>query len=128
MSEAHIPDPLPITGFKLPLRASFTGIKSAPLLAMADNSIAPLLKLYDDHIEYRVILKGKKDYAQIERIEAVQGFGTQNVILIWRDSNFTFTGNLRQEEWLRELLRFFQRRQLPLSASALQVLDAPKKE
>ena len=111
MSEWTIPDPLPPSGLRVPIRAAFTGIKSVPLLALAENSIAPLLVLYDDGLECRVF-KRRRDYSQVERVEASQGLWTQNVVFVWKDDSFTFIGNLIHEQRLRELLRFLERRVL----------------
>jgi len=93
-------------------------------LALAENSIAPLLVLYDDGLECRVFFKRRRDYSQVERVEAAQGLWTQNVVFVWKDDNFTFIGNLIHKQRLRELLRFLERKGLPLADSALKVLEA----
>ena len=49
------------------------------------------------------------------------------IIFIWHDNMFTFTANLRHEEYLPELLRFLQSRMVQLSDSAHKVLDEAKK-
>lgn len=125
MPESVIPDPLPDEGFKVPLRVSFTGIKKMPHLALSHNQIFPLLILLADGVEFRVFIKRKKSYSQVERIDALETFATHNVIIVWKDSAFAFVGNVRDKELFREVLRFFQRRQLRLSDSARQALNAP---
>lgn len=127
MSEWSIPEPLPSTGFQVPLRVSFTGMKKMPHIALCYNQIFPLLVLYPDGVEFRVFIKRKKDYSQIERIDALETFATHNVIIVWKDSAFAFVGNVRDANLFRDVLRFFQRKQLPLSDSARQVLDAPRR-
>jgi hypothetical protein len=122
-----IPNPIPSEGFKVPLRASFTGPKGAPLIAMSDNSLFPLLKLYEDRLEFRVFIKGRKSYADIERVLAHHGLGTDNIVFFWKDSAFAFTANVKGKELLQEILGFLQRRGVPLDESALKILNAPIK-
>jgi len=126
MSGITIPNPLPADGFKVPVRATFTGPKSAPLIALSNNSMFPLLKLYDDGVEFRVFIKRKKSYADIERVDAARTVLTDNVVFVWKDSVFTFTANVRGEALLRELLHLLEHRGVPLSDSARRVLDAPR--
>jgi hypothetical protein len=123
MQTITIPDHLPLEGLKIPLRAAFTGPKSTPLIAMYDNSIFPLLKLYEDGLEFRVFIKRRKSYADIERVLARQRIWTDNVSILWKDSVFAFTANVRGKELLQELLRFLQRRGVPLGESATRVLQ-----
>ena len=123
MSEVVIPDPLPANGFKVPLRATFTGPKSAPLVALSHNSMFPLLKLYNDSVEFRVFIQRRKSYTDIERVEIARSFLTDNVIFVWKDSVFTFTANVSGEKILQELARFLQRHGVPLAESAQQVVN-----
>ncbi len=125
MPENSIPNPLPAQGYKVPVRVAFTGPKSAPLAAMSKNGIFPLLKLYDDGVEFRVFVRGKKNYADIERVQARRGFMTENIIFFWKDSPFTFTANVGGRECLTELLQFLQARGVPLDESARKILAAP---
>jgi hypothetical protein len=127
MEALDIPYPLPDEGFKIPLRAAFTGIKNVPHLALTHSSISPKLTLYNTEIEYGVVRGSKKPYSDIERVEVFQTIATNNVIFIWQDSMFTFTANLRHEEHLPELLRFLQSRMVQLSGSAHKVLEEAKK-
>jgi hypothetical protein len=122
MTSLTIPDPLPADGFPVPLRASFLVFRRVPLLGVASNSAAPKLVLYLDHLAYRVLGSRRKAYAEIETVGALQGFGTQNVLLVWKGSLLAFSGNLGRADALVEVLRFFQRRRLPLSDRAKALL------
>jgi hypothetical protein len=102
--ESIIPDPLPVAGFQVPLRVSFTGMKKVRHLALFYNQIFPQLILYADGIEFRVFIKRKKSYSQVERIEALETFATHNVIIVWKDSAFAFVGNVRDEKLFHEYL------------------------
>lgn len=81
--------------------------------------------LYPDGVEFRVFIKRRKSYSQIERIDALKTVATRNVVIVWKDSVFAFVGNVRDEESFYEVLQFFRRKGLPLSDSARQLLDAP---
>lgn len=123
MEKITLPDPLPSEGFKIPLRAAFTGLKGMPLIALSHNSIAPLLRLFADGVEFRVFIPRKKSFADIERVDAAQGFATQNVIFIWKDSAFAFVGNVGDADNLRAVLRFLQKRGVLLGETARRVLE-----
>ncbi len=125
MEKMVIPDPLPPDGFRVPLRACFTGTKGSAWVAMSHNSIAPLLQLYGDGAKFRVFIPRRKSYGDIELVDARQTIGTQNVRLVWKDSNFTFVGNLGDAENLRTLLAFFEQKGAPLSDNARRLLHAP---
>jgi hypothetical protein len=116
-----IPDPLPREGFDVPLRASFRVFRGAPLLGVATNNAAPRLILFDDAIEFRVVTRQRRRWEDLERVDARQSFGTQNIILHWRRNFFAFSGNLGAEAPLIALLRFFGGRGAELTKEAVAV-------
>ncbi|HEV2800727.1 MAG TPA: hypothetical protein VGW12_09530 [Pyrinomonadaceae bacterium] len=118
-----IPEPLPREGVRVPLRAAFTGIKGVPLLAVAHNNAAPVLELFRDTVRTRVIRAQRKPLSSIERVNCLRTVGTRNVEIIWRDSLFTFSGNVEDDDWLAAVLCFFRRCGVPLSDRARQYLD-----
>jgi hypothetical protein len=79
-----IPDPLPHGGFAISLRASFLVFKFLPIFGIATNNAAPRLVLFNDRLEFRVIAGRLRRYEDLEYIDALQTFGTQNIILCWR--------------------------------------------
>ncbi|HKY08218.1 MAG TPA: hypothetical protein VJQ55_08255 [Candidatus Binatia bacterium] len=117
-----IPDPLPESGLSIPLRASFLVFKIFPLFGMATNNAAPRLVLFNDRIEFRVIASQARRYEELEYIDALQTFGTQNIILCWRRRFFAFSANLGDKGRLFDLLRFFQRRRINLTERAHSIL------
>jgi hypothetical protein len=117
-----IPDALPDSGFTIPLRASFLVFKTFPLLGVATNTASPRLDLFNDRVEFRVIRRQIRHYADLEYIDARQTLGTQNIILCWRGRSFAFAANLGAEEPLVELLRFFQRRAIALTERARSIV------
>lgn len=117
-----IPHPLPAAGLPITVRASFTVFKPFPLLAIATNSLAPLLMLFEDALEHRVITTRRHAYRDIEQIDARQNFATQNIIFYWRDGLFAFSANVGEAAALRSLLIFFAGRQIPLTDRARKIL------
>ena len=117
-----IPSPLPDGGFSIPLRASFLILRKFLLLGVATNNAAPRLILHEDRIEHRVIISQIHRYEELEHVDARQALGTQNIILYWRRGVFAFSANLGAEDALVELLRFFQRRGIVLTARVTSLL------
>lgn len=122
MNGSSSPSSLPTDGLNIPLRASFSGMKRRPILALGHNSINPLLRLFEDHIESRVFLKSKKSYAEIEHIDTYQTLGTNNIIIVWKTGWFAFVGNVKNKDYLPELVRFFQNKNVPLGESAKKLV------
>jgi hypothetical protein len=107
----------------------FLVFKGAPLLGVATNNAAPRLALFDDGVEFRVITRQRRRYEDLERVDARQKFGTQNLILHWRHNFFAFSGNLGAEAPLIALLRFFGGRGIELTkeSAALAVKYSQQK-
>ncbi|HEX2929070.1 MAG TPA: hypothetical protein VHV54_05110 [Candidatus Binatia bacterium] len=118
----NIPTPLPTEGYSISPRASFAVFKSFPLLGIATNSLTPKLILFQDHIECRVLKTQRRHYEEIESVDALQTFGTQNVILFWRAGILAFSANLGKEELLIALLHFFRDRGNVLGDRARKIL------
>jgi hypothetical protein len=118
------PTPLPPEGFSTRPRASFAVFRGLPLLGIATNSLTPKLILFKDYIECRVLKTQRRRYEEIESVDALQAFGTQNVILFWRAGILAFSANLGKEEPLLALLRFFRDRGNVLGDRARKILAA----
>lgn len=119
-----IPDPLPDKGLSIPVRASFSVLKAFPLVAVATNNLTPKLILFKDGVEFRVIITQRRRYEEIESVDALQQFGTHNLVLYWRGRSLAFSANLGKEEPLIALLRFFRDRGNTLAESARKLLAA----
>ncbi|MEJ7810761.1 MAG: hypothetical protein WKG32_10170 [Gemmatimonadaceae bacterium] len=119
----NIPEPLPASGFDVPLRASFTVFRSLPLLGVSTNSASPRLTLFPDRVEYKVIARVAKRYDEIHAVDVRQTLGTQNAILFPRGGMFAFSGNLGEEMALVALLAYFERRNVPLTPRAKALRD-----
>lgn len=119
-----IPENIPANGLAIPLRASFTVLKHLPLLAVARNNLGPGLLLFDDSIECLVITTRRRWLHEIDRIDALQTFGTQNIIFCWRRRLCAFTANVGDADVLRSLLRYFSRQQLRLTERAGKIMTS----
>ena len=118
-----IPAKLDSNGFQVPLLASFTGIKQIPLVAISHNNISPVLIIYEDSIKYKVIKKKSMPYSEIYEVNILDTIGTKNVQIVFKNSFFTFSGNLFDKDNLLEVLKFFKRKNVNLSPSAKKYLN-----
>ena len=117
-----IPEKLDGNGFQIPLLASFTGIKVIPLVALSHNSLSPALTVYEDSLKYKVLKEKVVPYSEIYEVDILDTVGTKNIRILFKNSPFTFSGNLFHKDNLLELLKFFKRRNLKLSPSANRYL------
>lgn len=117
-----IPNPLPDDGYAVPLRATFTGIKNVPLLALAHNNLSARFVLFPDHLAYRVMFQKERPYAAIEAIDASHRL--KQIEIVWRGKWLTLTAGFRKHAPLLEVLQFFDDKNLPLTDNAQQVLAA----
>jgi hypothetical protein len=106
-----------VAGLVIPLKISFIGLKSAPSIAFAHNSLAPVLVLFDDHLVQRVIFKQPRKYSEIEYVE-VSRTDTDNLDIVYADSSFTFSCKLAQDRDLAKVLQFFARKGVRLGEAA----------
>jgi len=118
-----IPDKLDRNGFQIPLLASFTGIKLIPLVALSHNSLSPALTIYEDSLKYKVLKEKVVPYSDIYEVDILDTVGTKNIRVVFKNSSFTFSGNLFHKDNLLELLKFFERKNVKLSPSAIRYLS-----
>ena len=119
-----IPENMPADGFAIPLRASFTVFKRFPLLGVASNNHGPRLILFHDSVQYRVIITGQHNFQDIEHIDALQTFGTQNIVFCWRRRLCAFSANVGDADVLCSLLRYFSARRVRLTERARKIMTA----
>jgi hypothetical protein len=117
-----IPETLPAEGLDIPLRAAFLVLRPFPLLAVAHNNAAPVLTLFPTHLEYRVLTRARRDYADLDLIDVRQVLRTQSVLIGARGRFLAFSGTVHGEDTLTALVGFFARRGLPLSERASALL------
>jgi hypothetical protein len=115
--------PLPKEGVSIPVKATFGGFKKwLPRSAgYSHNNAFPVFRFYDGELECRVIRTVRRRYADIEAVDVLQSFGTNNLIIDWRDSVLNFAANVSDED-LRPVLKFFETKGVPLTGRARAVL------
>lgn len=120
------PDPvaLPPGGVRVPLMATFLGVRSVPWLALGHNSLYPLLVLHPEHVEYRMFIRCRRDYREIEKVEAMTTIGTRNIEFHWLGSGLTFTANIRSERWRLWVLNALVRRGVAVGPGAQRLMTS----
>jgi len=114
------------------LVAAFKGIKFIPPpFVFGHNNLNPKLILRENGIEFKSLLFTQhKPYASIDKVDVfindikVLGITTTNIIIVFKDSIFTFTGNLNNLEKLKELVILFDDKQCSLSEKAKTFKDS----
>ena len=116
--------PLPGKGVAVPIYATFTGHKIMPFWwAISTNSATPKLRLFEDELELKVMKTHRKLLRDIAVADAYCGkIKTNNLILTWNDTPWTFTANVIQRNWLMQTLEFLVRKEVPLSPRAVRLL------
>ena len=120
----NLTSPLPENGIAVPIYATFTGHARMPFWwACSTNSFNPKLRLFEDELELKVIKTHRRQLKDILVADAYCGMvKTNNIILTWNDTPWTFTANIIQRNWLNQTLEFLARKQVPLSPRAARLL------
>lgn len=123
MQTFSVPQTLPEDGFKVPVEATFLGFRNVPLIAIAYNNTSSSLVLFEEFVEYKVCRTRRYHYSKIDCIGVFRTIGTENIEINFRNSLFSFSGNLFEKENLIELIQFFKRKGLNLTDGAAALLD-----
>lgn len=98
---------IPPEGIRIPITQSFSGYKPFAAFGLSHNNMNPLLILFDDHIEYRVILKNSKRFGDIEYIKPIMN---RQLRFVFYGSFLTLSVWLRNAEDRTTLLNFLSSR------------------
>jgi hypothetical protein len=98
---------IPPEGIRIPVRQTFTGFKALGAFGISHNNMNPLFKVYDERIEYRVIIKSSKRYGEIEWVKPV---GNRRLRIAFYGSFLSLTVWLTRPEDQQKLLIFLQAR------------------
>ena len=112
---------------KADLIAGFGGLKFIPMpFVFSTNNFNPKLILYENHIEYRGgFVSRKLTYKNIEKIDVYfMGKFTNSLVIYKTNSVWTFVGNFRKKQQLKEFLAFFEAKGCNLTAKAKAKLNA----
>lgn len=116
---------------KIELVAAFKGLTFLPNpLTIGLNNANPKLILKKEQIEFRNLLfTTKKTYSQIEEVDVyinsfkLFGISTTNICLTFKDSIFTFVGNLNNMARLIELVTYFRDKGIVLTERAKKTIN-----
>ena len=111
---------------EVPVKATFGSYKFlykiSKWIGTSINNLNPLFSLFDDHIEYKVILKKESKLENIELVAISTAPLTTNITIFFNDTSSIFTANLMDSENRLKVLKFFEEKQVPLSAEAKNLL------
>ena len=110
--------------FEADLLASFTGISFMPkIYTLSHNNAAPVLRLYEESLEYRGGFRLKKsDYANIKKVDVFTILATKSICLYFKDTLRTFYGNFREDSDRVDCLRIFMGKGCRLTEEALALV------
>lgn len=112
---------IPPEGITVPISNSFSGLKPlGGMFGFARNNLNPMLTLYDERIEYRVIIKASKRYGDIEQVRAR---GSRQMQFDFFGSLVTLSVWLRNEEDRTTLLNFLRSRGVNLDEKARALVN-----
>ena len=91
----------------IPAKATFAGIRGIPWLAIATNNASPWFVMAPSGIEYRVIRKHKRAYADITQVDVRTAPGTVNIEIQFRDELLTLAVNVGTNKTAKTALAHF---------------------
>ena len=86
--------PLAIKGGAVPVVATFTGLRGLPWVALATNSLNPVLRIESEQLVYRVLRQRERPFADIRQVDVREAYGTFNLIFEFHDARRTFVANV----------------------------------
>ncbi|TSD59590.1 hypothetical protein FFI97_004515 [Variovorax sp. KBS0712] len=113
--------PLAIKGGAVPVVASFTGLRGLPWVALATNSLNPVLRIESEQLVYRVLRQRERPFADIRQVDVREAYGTFNLIFEFHDARRTFVANVGTAARGAQALALLPE-SVPLSARAREAL------
>ena len=110
------------------LEAAFLGLRALPWFALAHNSLNPRLILHADRLEYRVLRRHERPYSAIAEVDYRNWRSTQNIVLAFEGSAFTFIANTGVLGRTRAAIARLQAQGCVLSPRAQALLNASANE
>ncbi len=127
LKQTPIAEQITITnGYRVSLFSSHRALKIAPLFTtFARNQLWPKLLLFNDHIEFTVLILTSRRMVDIEMIDIAPSFGTQSLVINFKGNPICFIGYIINLGHLRAVVQFFQEKHVPLSLRAQKFLRNP---
>lgn len=115
---------IPPDGIRVPITFSFTGLRPfGGVLGFSRNNLNPKLTLFDDRMEYRVVLKGSKRYGDIEQVKARGG---RELVFYFYSNLLTLTIYAADAEDRITLLNFLRSRGVSLDEKARALVNGER--
>lgn len=114
--------------FEADLLAGFTGLSFMPkIYTLTHNNAVPVLRLYEESIEYRGGFRLKKsDYANIKKVDVFTIPFTKSICLYFENTPRTFYGNFRKDSERVDCLKIFMGKGCQLTEEALVLVGVLK--
>lgn len=109
------------TKIQADLIAGFGGVKFIPMpIVFATNNFNPKLILHEHHMEYRGgFITRKLNYQDVEKIDVfIHKERTNNIVVFKKNSIWTFIGNFRERNQLKEFLLVLEQKGCVLTEDA----------
>ena len=106
--ELIIPSQMPAEGVKIPVLETLMGPKAFGPITLWQNSINPLLVLYEDHFEFRAFRKKSALYSDIEMVRSFRSQFFNRMRISFKNSGVSFTAILPGSEILDKILDFLE--------------------
>lgn len=112
---------IPPEGIRVPINNAFSGLKPlGGFFGVSHNNMNPMFMLYDERIEYRVIIKGNKRYGDIEQVKVRGG---RQIVFFFYGSLLTLSVWLTNSEDRLTLLNFLRSRGVNLDEQARALVN-----
>ena len=114
-AQFNLPGQLPLEGIRVPLLSTFRSVRGLGFLSLSDNNMNPKLVLYENYLEYRVILTNMITYGQIERVQAVSWGCLHFLRFLLKDRNLTVGVRFSNARIRDDLAGFFRQKGVAVS-------------
>lgn len=105
----------------IPVTATFAGLRGfARPIAFATNNANPLFAVRHNGIEYRVMRKHERSFAQVERIDVHKSWRTVNIEFLFSGERLTLTVNAGTDAVARTILGLIPD-SVPMSSQAARL-------
>lgn len=119
--------PLPEEGVPVRLRVAFSAVPGRLGLVLTTNSLNPVLRLYEDRLETRVIRTVRRRTTDIARVEAnawLRSRAPSVLTVTWTTGRLEFVARPSRAGDLALVVQFLAERGVPLGPNAQALLAA----
>jgi len=97
-------------GLDIPILDAYAGLKGLAPIALANNNFRPKLILFDNHMEYRVLVRKRAYYSDIASIRSYRSRFYNKLRFTFNNKSNYFTAVFGNEETLQTVLNFLGER------------------